>query len=201
MFDRYHFSRRDWCGQGDLRRALCMMEMTVRCGQELYRAITQYSGIEYYADLGNNVAMVVGDHGFYNSKRPRTATKELICIRLKELLKDEFIFDTVTRNPLAIDEDGVIELSSFNIDGVDDSGQTVLVDADNGIIFLLEAGYQYIRLVTTFPCFYRGEKFHARKGAAVIKATHGVMTNRLEHIPEVDFQDDFPDYNGKETKK
>lgn len=201
MFDRYHFSRRDWCGQGDLRRALCMMEMTVRCGQELYRAITQYSGIEYYADLGNNVAMVVGDHGFYNSKRPRTATKELICIRLKELLKDEFIFDTVTRNPLAIDEDGVIEPSSFNIDGVDDSGQTVLVDADNGIIFLLEAGYQYIRLVTTFPCFYRGEKFHARKGAAVIKATHGVMTNRLEHIPEVDFQDDFPDYNGKETKK
>ena len=184
MFDRYHFSRRDWCGQGDLRRALCMMEMTVRCGQELYRAITQYSGIEYYADLGNNVAMVVGDHGFYNSKRPRTATKELICIRLKELLKDEFIFDTVTRNPLAIDEDGVIEPSSFNIDGVDDSGQTVLVDADNGIIFL-----------------YRGEKFHARKGAAVIKATHGVMTNRLEHIPEVDFQDDFPDYNGKETKK
>ena len=178
-----------------------MMEMDVRCGQELYRAITQYSGIEYYADLGNNVAMVVGDHGFYNSKRPRTATKELICIRLKELLNDEFIFDTVTRNPLAIGEDGVIEPSSFNIDGVDDSGQTVLVDADNGIIFLLEAGYQYIRLVTTFPCFYRGEKFHARKGAAVIKATHGVMTNRLEHIPEVDFQDDFPDYNGKETRR
>lgn len=199
MYDRYHFSYNDWRGQGDLRRVLCTMEMSVRCGQELYQAITQYSGIEYYADLGDQVAMVIGDHGLTNRKRERTAPAPVLCSRLKDLLRNDFIKAIALRNPLFIDDNGKIEPSSYRINGQDDSGQTVIVDADLGIIFLLEAGYQYIRLVTTYP--FGCDKFHVRKGARVIKVNHDVLTTKLDNIPEVDFQDRWPDYNGTESKE
>lgn len=94
-------------------------------------------------------------------------------LRSAEILRNPLIGASVTEHPVFLNDEGQVE-------GV----STAVVDEQSGLIFIFQAGFSYVRLVTMWNTKER--TFYATPGSNVIKLrASGFVETNQENIPEV----------------
>lgn len=171
--------------QGDLRKFLCIKESTLTSAQ-FFQALLkiQKEDPKYFccrAVTINNTqyAFVVGEHPYKRSGFRTFYSRKQILERCVELLENPFLGSAVTENSICINDEQ--KCVAWNPDG---TMATAIVDEETGLIFIFEAGFQYVRLVTLWNS--SDGVFFMWPGTKAIKlCANGFLENNLSNIPEI----------------
>lgn len=172
--------------QGNLRRTLTIQE-SKSTQAEFFRFLSEMQEYNPYNIYLKTISVEGSKYAFLITSHPDRRIEERTCLnrvelrqRCSELLADPFITSRVTEYPLYMDDDG------YTITSGDDtrSGSTAVVDERTNVIYLFEAGFQYIRLVTTWSV--KSGVFYADKGTFPIKVrVDGSIEANKENIQEI----------------
>ena len=184
---------RGFNSQGDLRKYLCRLEDSLTKSKffqkllELQKEDPKYFYCRAITIGEDKFAFVVGEHpdkrsGIRGNYNPRQIRERCVT-----LLENPFVGAAIIAHSICINDEGN-EVVSWNDH---DFMATAVVDEESGLIFIFEAGFQYVRLVTIWSVT-SGVFFMHPDTTAIKVSKNGFLENNLENIPEIRMADKPP---------
>ena len=178
--------------QGDLRKFLCAKENSLTSSQffqyllRLQKEDPQYFYCSAINIGGTQFAFVVGEHPDKRSGFRTFYSRKQLRERCMELLENPFLGSAVTESPICIDDAN--KCVAWNPDG---TMATAIVDEETGLIFIFEAGFQFVRFVTLWN-ISDGVFFMRKNTKAKKKKKNGFLESNFDNIPEIRMADKPP---------